>query len=855
MTQNLIQGVTKPNASYYNGSLTPNKSEFDNFDPDTNMVKKVKGNLTQDKTINYYNHRGSYYRNANTATLTGPKTSGNTYSRVSKNPFVDSAREKGDNIEEQKLKMTANSRMFSDKRYNGEGAEIYKPYVKTSQIEQQQPYSFPEKYQRRLNHRDQSNYNQVYNRNNALTEKTESYLTEEPRPYIIKQDAHPEHYSKDEVHSSTAKCLQSTKESIKQNPYHANRREYETTTQYSTYTYKKLSDYLESRQQPVQLKQNADFEQKSDRLKHPYLPENNVGSIFQHHAYSNTNCKTNSSYSRSENKLNTRKIQENNKLYTAPVDYRASPISKFDAYEYGYDGGVLNYSKNVDSGALSTATNINNNKSAAQVSQSDSMSSPLTPTNSEQSIQITTKQETKLISNLNLYKQLTEADIDSINSPGATQVLRYSGPNPLARGNTSNEKSEIAPDSYSQSRTHNTQTTMSMRQQDQSSRVESEIKNSAIVDYSYRKDANHQKNILNPASTEEKAKVDNQSTFNQLKEPIRNQCVMNSNAPQFTLNSKSSLYDQLIQKISIPNNTNQESRFLDSQSEHTKHINNLQNNFNQEPNQTEVTKKKINQEQVFNPPNEYVAEVQTTIEDRDSKLNYGNISDQIRAIPLLSERTKKSYLQQPLIEKPSVSPKESTTEQESARADKKTKRSEDSGGCRESVRSEHLNALFEEYQNSGGRSKRSRSETGIRRPSATQGKKTSPFLTTIKEIPTSIVKSTKNYLVNKFSLSDARVKCSCSSDLGRNETCGQAMKWLMSRYKHSELEYLKNTYENLQVDAVIDIKSQKQIVLDVSRTFPSSRYFSSDGGGTAELQKVLECFAKFDPQIGMTSSL
>jgi hypothetical protein len=245
--------------------------------------------------------------------------------------------------------------------------------------------------------------------------------------------------------------------------------------------------------------------------------------------------------------------------------------------------------------------------------------------------------------------------------------------------------------------------------------------------------------------------------------------------------------------------------------------------------------------------------VQNIAEDVDSNWNYSNISTPIRAITLHSEQDKTHYFQNPFTQNPSATWKQKVSTQVTAPDDEKQNEKPSEKNQRESIRTSNVNALFEEYRNSADVFKRSRSQ-GVRRETLTKEKKSNIFFSHLKDIPGSIVKSTKNYFVNKLSLSDARVKCSCSSDLSKNETCDQAMKWLLTRYKLSELEYLKKTYENLLVDAEIDSKSQKQIMLDISRTCPESKYFKPEGGGLVELKRVLECFAKYDPQIGKLTS-
>ena len=163
--------------------------------------------------------------------------------------------------------------------------------------------------------------------------------------------------------------------------------------------------------------------------------------------------------------------------------------------------------------------------------------------------------------------------------------------------------------------------------------------------------------------------------------------------------------------------------------------------------------------------------------------------------------------------------------------------------------SERINAFFEEYQNSNHKSKRSRSASGLHRPVSEFKGDSKEFLSSLKEFSLSVVKSTKNFF-NKLNPTSHRLKCSCPLQNENDETCIEAKRWLFSRYKLEELEYLKRTYEKLQVDAEIEPQHQKQIRLDITRTYPECKYFSAEAGGLSALQRVLECFARYDPQVG-----
>jgi len=70
------------------------------------------------------------------------------------------------------------------------------------------------------------------------------------------------------------------------------------------------------------------------------------------------------------------------------------------------------------------------------------------------------------------------------------------------------------------------------------------------------------------------------------------------------------------------------------------------------------------------------------------------------------------------------------------------------------------------------------------------------------------VQSTKD-LVNRF-WTGARTKCNCASFVKTNqETCPRAKKWIFSKYKTSELDYLKNMYDKINHNQEIDPKSKK----------------------------------------------
>jgi len=99
-----------------------------------------------------------------------------------------------------------------------------------------------------------------------------------------------------------------------------------------------------------------------------------------------------------------------------------------------------------------------------------------------------------------------------------------------------------------------------------------------------------------------------------------------------------------------------------------------------------------------------------------------------------------------------------------------------------------------------------------------------------KPLLQSIVETTKNFM-NKI-LQQGRTKCRCDPNMTSNEeTCLRAQRWLYSKYKPEELPYLKKTYYKILREGEIDAKSHKQIRLDILRTYPECKFFSSHSEG------------------------
>ena len=77
-----------------------------------------------------------------------------------------------------------------------------------------------------------------------------------------------------------------------------------------------------------------------------------------------------------------------------------------------------------------------------------------------------------------------------------------------------------------------------------------------------------------------------------------------------------------------------------------------------------------------------------------------------------------------------------------------------------------------------------------------------------------------------------RTKCTCDSNLKENETCSKAIGWILNKYKKSEFESLKKTYEKiLKENQLQNQEIVKQIQKDMNRTYPSTTYFAADGEG------------------------
>lgn len=77
-----------------------------------------------------------------------------------------------------------------------------------------------------------------------------------------------------------------------------------------------------------------------------------------------------------------------------------------------------------------------------------------------------------------------------------------------------------------------------------------------------------------------------------------------------------------------------------------------------------------------------------------------------------------------------------------------------------------------------------------------------------------------------------RTKCTCDSNLKEDETCSTAMRWILKKYKKSEFEYLKATYQKILSETKLqDVNQQRQIQKDITRTYPTNKFFASNSEG------------------------
>jgi hypothetical protein len=92
--------------------------------------------------------------------------------------------------------------------------------------------------------------------------------------------------------------------------------------------------------------------------------------------------------------------------------------------------------------------------------------------------------------------------------------------------------------------------------------------------------------------------------------------------------------------------------------------------------------------------------------------------------------------------------------------------------------------------------------------------------------PKTLIQNIINFATRK------RLKCSCDSNLSEDQTCSRAYKWISRKYKESEHEYLKSTYEKILSESkLIDQEHVKQIKKDINRTYPDNKFYAEDSPG------------------------
>lgn len=125
----------------------------------------------------------------------------------------------------------------------------------------------------------------------------------------------------------------------------------------------------------------------------------------------------------------------------------------------------------------------------------------------------------------------------------------------------------------------------------------------------------------------------------------------------------------------------------------------------------------------------------------------------------------------------------------------------------------------------------------------------------MKVFSNDIMQSAKSFINHKLNSLSAREKCACETGLKSEETCQKAFKWLYKRYKKNDLVYLKNLYEKLQNNLLVEEVTRSQISRDILRTYPNCDLFKEGHDGTKILERVLLTFACYDPQIGYVQGM
>ncbi|KRX06999.1 Rab-GTPase-TBC domain [Pseudocohnilembus persalinus] len=117
-------------------------------------------------------------------------------------------------------------------------------------------------------------------------------------------------------------------------------------------------------------------------------------------------------------------------------------------------------------------------------------------------------------------------------------------------------------------------------------------------------------------------------------------------------------------------------------------------------------------------------------------------------------------------------------------------------------------------------------------------------------IPQSVV-SPEKYLQScmKHRNQYLRLKCKCYPNLDQDESCLFALKWIQLKFKPKEILPLKNRYKYIDHSSISE-KDQKQIELDLPRTFFGNPFFNQQQKLDSQLGMVLRKFTAYQKEIG-----
>lgn len=89
----------------------------------------------------------------------------------------------------------------------------------------------------------------------------------------------------------------------------------------------------------------------------------------------------------------------------------------------------------------------------------------------------------------------------------------------------------------------------------------------------------------------------------------------------------------------------------------------------------------------------------------------------------------------------------------------------------------------------------------------------------------------------------------------QSKSCSFARSWIARCKPPSDSVKVYRDILESQFDGPTYLPSQHQIELDLNRTFPDEPYFSDSGPGQGALRRVLNTFAKYDPQLGYVQGM